>query len=202
MLELTKRVFFSGHRYATILTDITGKRVLDIAENRDTQAVDTVWKALSDKQKKGVKAVSMDFWQAFRTGAETHVPNAVIVHDKFHIMKYLNEAVDAVRKQEHKIFMKNKDDCLKGKKYLFLKNRKDFTKKDRSNFRDLNLTQLDVGRAWNRRELLRNFCVNIGERLPLFIGQSFPLFMMFGTFIPRSQRLPFSNDLSCDMSLL
>jgi len=42
--------------------------------------------------------------------------------------------------------------------------------------------------------------VNIGERLPLFIGQSFPLFIVFGTFIPRSQRLPFSNDLSCGMS--
>jgi hypothetical protein len=44
--------------------------------------------------------------------------------------------------------------------------------------------------------------VNIGERLPVFIGQSFPLFAVFGTFIPESQRLPFSNDLSYGMSHL
>lgn len=155
-IGIDEKSFLSGHRYATILTDITGKRVLEVAENRDTQAVDTVWETLSAKQKKGVKAVSMDFWQAYRTGVETHVPNAIIVHDKFHIMKYMNEAVDAVRKQEHKMFMRNKDDCLKGKKYLFLKNRQDFTKEESSDFRDLNITQLDVGRAWNRRELLRN----------------------------------------------
>lgn len=155
-IGIDEKSFLSGHRYVTILTDISGKRVLDVAENRDTQAVDTVWKALSDKQRKGVKAVSMDFWQAYRTGAETHVPDAAIVHDRFHIMKYMNEAVDAVRKQEHQICMKNNDDTLKGKKYLFLKNRKDFTKDERSDFRELNINQLAVGRAWNRRELLRN----------------------------------------------
>lgn len=155
-IGIDEKSFLSGHRYATILTDISGKRVLDVAENRDTQAVDTLWKTLSDKQKQGVKAVSMDFWQAYRTGAETYVPNAAIVHDKFHIMKYMNEAVDSVRKQEHKKFMRNKNEILKGKKYLFLKNRKNFTKDEWSDFRDLNLNQLAVGRAWNRRELLRN----------------------------------------------
>jgi transposase len=153
---IDEKSFLKGHRYATIFSDITGKRVLDVAENRDTKAVDTVWNSLYDKQKKGVKAVSMDFWQAYRTGAETHVPNASIVHDKFHIMKYMNEAVDTVRKQEHKIFMKNKDETLKGKKYLFLKNRRNFSKNELSDFRDLNLNQLAVGRAWNRKELLRN----------------------------------------------
>ena len=155
-IGIDEKSFLSGHRYATILTDITGKRVLEVAENRDTQAVDTVWKALSYKQKENVKAVCMDFWQAYRSGAKTNAPNAEIVHDRFHIMKYMNEAVDTVRKREHKTFMKNKDDTLKGKKYLFLKNKRDFTKEERSDFRELNLNQLAVGRAWNRRELLRN----------------------------------------------
>lgn len=155
-LGIDEKSFLKGHKYATVLTDINGKRVLEVAENRDTEAVDKVWKSLSGKQKQGVRAVSMDFWQAYRTGVETHVPNAAIVHDKFHIIKYMNEAVDTVRKHEHKICMKNKDEVLKGKKYLFLKNRKNFTKDERSDFRDLNLNQLAVGRAWNRRELLRN----------------------------------------------
>ncbi|MFH2132745.1 MAG: ISL3 family transposase [bacterium] len=155
-LGIDEKSFLKGHKYATVLTDITGKRVLDVAENRDSKAVDMVWKSLSDKQKQSVQAVSMDFWQAYKTGAEIHVPNAAIVHDKFHIMKYMNDAVDMVRKQEHKIYMKNKDDTLKGKKYLFLKNRENFTKEQRSDFRELNLDQLAVGRAWNRKELLRN----------------------------------------------
>jgi transposase len=97
----------------------------------------------------------MDFWQAFINGAQTHAPDASIVHDKFHIMKYMNEAVDAVRKEEHRTLMRTKDTSLKGHKYLFLKNKTDFTKENKRDFRDLNIDQLAVGRAWNRKELLR-----------------------------------------------
>lgn len=154
-IGIDEKSFLKGHKYATIMTDIAGKRVLEVSENRDTVAVDTVWKSLSSKQIKGIKAVSMDFWQAFISGAETYAPEAAIVHDKFHIMKYMNEAVDAVRKEEHRTLMSNKNISLKGHKYLFLKNKTDFTKENKKDFRDLNIDQLAVGRAWNRRELLR-----------------------------------------------
>lgn len=154
-IGIDEKSFLKGHKYATIMTDITGKRVLEVAQNRDAEAVNTVWKSLSSKQIKSIKAVSMDFWQAFINGAETHAPDAAIVHDKFHIMKYMNEAVDAVRKQEHRKLMSNNDESLKGHKYLFLKNKTDFTKENKKDFRELNIDQLAVGRAWNRRELLR-----------------------------------------------
>jgi transposase len=154
-IGIDEKSFLKGHSYATIMTDISGKRVLEVAENRDRKAVDTVWESLSVKQIKGIKAVSMDFWQAFINGAETHAPDAAIVHDKFHIMKYMNEAVDAVRKQEHRKLMSNDDESLKGHKYLFLKNKKDFTKENKRDFLDLSSKQLAVGRAWNRKELLR-----------------------------------------------
>jgi len=154
-IGIDEKSFLKGHKYATIMTDSTGERVLEVAENRDAGAVDTVWKSLSGKQINSIKAVSMDFWQAFINGAETHAPKAAIVHDKFHIMKYMNEAVDAVRKQEHRKLMSNDDERLKGHKYLFLKNKIDFTKENKKDFRDLNIDQLAVGRAWNRKELLR-----------------------------------------------
>lgn len=44
----------------------------------------------------------MDMWQAFESSAEANLPNARIVHDPFHIAKYLNEAVDKVRRAENK----------------------------------------------------------------------------------------------------
>ena len=51
--------------------------------------------------------------------------------------------------------MSNDDKSLKGHKYLFLKNKIDFTKENKKDFRDLNIDQLATGRAWNRKELLR-----------------------------------------------
>ena len=44
----------------------------------------------------------MDMWPAFMSAASPCVPQADIVHYMFHIAKYLGEAVDTVRKQEHR----------------------------------------------------------------------------------------------------
>jgi transposase len=64
----------------------------------------------------------------------------------------MNEAVDKVRRKEHAMLKKQKDDTLTGAKYLFLKNRENFTGKEESKIAELNPSQLAVG-----RELLRPF---------------------------------------------
>jgi len=46
-----------------------------------------------------------------------HLPYADIVHDKFHIAKHLNEAVDKTRRKAHRKLLKNKDERLKGTKH-------------------------------------------------------------------------------------
>ncbi|MBA7554938.1 transposase [subsurface metagenome] len=155
-IGMDEKSFLKGHNYITVMTDPEGKRVLDIAQNRKTESVDMLWDSLTDKQKNGVEAVSMDFWRAFITGAEKHVPGAAIVHDKFHIMKYMNEAVDMVRRKENKYLMSQQNDTLIGTKYLWLKAKKNFTKENKADFRNINIGQLSVGRAWNRKELLRH----------------------------------------------
>ena len=56
-----------------------------------------------------MKAVAMDMWPTFANSAERHVPEAEIMYDCFHISKHLNEAVDKVRRQEHKALRKEGD---------------------------------------------------------------------------------------------
>jgi transposase len=48
---------------------------------------------LRPKQRESVKAVAMAMWTAFISAARQCVPQADIVHDKFHVSKYLGEAV-------------------------------------------------------------------------------------------------------------
>jgi len=152
-----EKSFLKGHNYITVMTDTEGKRILDVAKGRTTEAVDSLWKGLTVNQKSGIEAVSMDFWRAFITGASKYVPEAAIVHDRFHIEKYLNGAVDKVRKGEHKELKALNDETLTGTKYLWLKSKKNFTKDNKSEFKKLNIDQLAVGRAWNRKELFRHF---------------------------------------------
>jgi transposase len=87
-LGIDGKSFGKGQSYATILYDPTGRRVIDVEQKRDGAAVDTLfYNALSYKQLRGVKAITMDFWKAYINGAEGHLPNADITHDKFPIMK-------------------------------------------------------------------------------------------------------------------
>ena len=74
---------------------------------------------LTEDQKKSIEAVAMDMWAPFMTVANEVLPDADIVHDKFHIKAYLNKAVDAVRREEHTELLKEKDSTLKKKNIYF-----------------------------------------------------------------------------------
>jgi transposase len=59
-------------------------------------------------------------WEPFITSTVAHVPDggSKIVFDRFHIMKHMTEAVDQVRKSEHRRLHAEGDETLKGTKYL------------------------------------------------------------------------------------
>ena len=103
---MDEKSFGKGHDYVSVMTDIDNRRVLEVAPERTTEAANSLWKTLSKTQRSEVESVSMDMWQAFMTSAGENAPNAEIVHDKFHISKYLGEAVDKVRRAENKILKK------------------------------------------------------------------------------------------------
>ena len=90
-----------GHTYISVLTDIERSRVLDVVPERKLAAAKKLIETLSPAQRLTVDAVAMDMWPAFMSATRACLPQADIVHDRFHIAKYLGNAVDAVRKKEH-----------------------------------------------------------------------------------------------------
>lgn len=48
------------------------------------------------------------------------MPQAALVHGKFHVAKHLNEAVDAVRRAEHKALLAQRDETITGSRQLWL----------------------------------------------------------------------------------
>lgn len=102
-IGMDEKNFLAGHSYVTVMTDNQGKRVIDVAENRD------------------------------------------------------ENAVDKIRKKEHRELCRQKNTSLSNTKYLWLKNPNNWTEKDRDRYAVLAENQLAVGRAWNRKELFREF---------------------------------------------
>jgi transposase len=84
----------------SLLTDLEGSRVLEVVEDRSKAAADQLWQTLTPPQREQVLAVAVDLWEPFMASADEQVPQAEILHDKFHVVKHLNEAIDKVRRQK------------------------------------------------------------------------------------------------------
>lgn len=154
---IDEKSFRRGHSHVSILTDLTGRRVLEAVEDRTEEAADGLWKNLTDKQKEQMEAVAVDLWPALADTLETNAPQAEIVHDRFHISKHLNEAVDKVRRQENKALLKADDDRLKGTKPSWLFNPENMSEDRWIEFDTLKDQELKTTRAWAIKEQFRWF---------------------------------------------
>ena len=146
-----------GHSYASILTDIDRSRVLDLVPERKLEAAKSLLETLTPSQRASVKAVAMDMWPAYMSAAKACMPQADIVHDKFHVSKYLGEAVDAVRKQEHRRLSQAGISPLTGSKWAWLKKYPDGRSAEAVSFRSLNQLNLKTSRAWVIKENFTQF---------------------------------------------
>jgi transposase len=152
-----EKSFGRGHDYVSVLTDLSGARVLEVSPGRDQAGADALWQALPEAQAAQIEAAAVDMWPAYATAVATHAPQAEIVHDRFHVSKHLNEAVDQVRRQEHKILKKQGDERLTGSKQWWLYNPENLHDDQWLKFEPLKDQELKTSRAWAIKEQFRWF---------------------------------------------
>jgi transposase len=156
-LGMDEKSFKRGQSYIMLLTDLEQARVVEVVEDRTEEAAGKLWESLSPDQKQAVEAVAVDMWEPFIQTVKQQVPAADVVHDKFHVSKYLNEAVDKVRRAEHKQLLAEGDETLKGTRQLWLYNPQNLRPEQVSAFAVLKELNLKVARAWAAKELFTQF---------------------------------------------
>jgi transposase len=154
---LDEKSFGRGHHYGTVLSDLDNRRVLEVVEHRIQASAEQALHALPAEQLARIKVVALDMWPAFMGAATVAVPQADLVHDRFHVMKHLNDGVDKVRKEERAELSDSSRDWLTARKYLFLKNPADWKTEEKQCFQELRRKDLKVTRAWGMRETLQSF---------------------------------------------
>lgn len=156
-IGIDEKSFGKGHDYVSVMTDIDNSRVLEVVPDRNLESTEKLWKTLTKEQQSKIKAVAMDMWKAFMSGTQNICPQAKIVHDKFHVSKYLGEAVDTVRRKENRDLDLQGDDCLKGTRQLWLWASERLSEKDLNYLNMLRAADLKTGRAWSLKENFRHF---------------------------------------------
>lgn len=157
-IGVDEKSFKRGHSYVSVLNDLERGRVLEVTEGRDTKAANQLMeKALDPWQREMVCAGAIDMHPPYIEAIRHHLPNADVVHDKFHIAKHLNEAVDRTRQSEHRHLLRNRDQRLKGTRFLWLKGMESLSDEAHEQLNSLVKMDFKVAKAWYIKELFRHF---------------------------------------------
>jgi transposase len=153
-LGVDEKAFRKGHKYLTLVNDLSGSRVLYVAEDREQKSLDGFWPTLTEKQRDGIAAVAMDMWDPYVKSVQEHLPESAhkIVFDKYHIARHLGEAVDRIRRREQKGLKAEGDHRLTGTKYQWLRNPATLEDEQKREFAQLVSSELKTARAWALKE--------------------------------------------------
>jgi transposase len=155
---IDEKAFLKGQNYLTLLYDLDHSTVEAISDGNDTNSGIACLSELSDVQIQSIAAIAMDMSPAYVKAAKQVIPLAEhkIVHDRFHIMQMATKAVDQVRRGEHRTLMKSDDDRLSRTKYVWLTSPENLTEKQQALFDATYDLQLQTGKAWAYKEMLRD----------------------------------------------
>jgi len=158
-LGVDEKAIAKRHRDLTIVADLDRSRVLYLADDRKQASLDAFWPTLTPAQRDGITAVAMDMWEPYVQSTRAPLPDAdgKIVFDKFHVVKHLHEAVDRVRRGEHRGLKREGDERLTGSKYLWLRRPAELSPEQQQVLRVLQREDFKVGRAWALTERFRTF---------------------------------------------
>lgn len=154
-IGVDETAFRKRHDYVTIVSDQQEGNVLHVGSDRRKETLKAWYESLTEEQRESIQSVSMDMWPAYINATLESLPEAEekIAFDKFHVAKYLGEAVDKVRRQEHKALMAEGYEDLKGSKHDWLYNPENMTRKQKIRFKSLRDSTLKTARAWAIKEL-------------------------------------------------
>lgn len=147
--------FKKRHDYVTVVSDHAEGKVLHVAQGRKKQAMSDWYDSLNEEQLSSIASISMDMWPAYINATLEKVPGAdrKIAFDKFHVAKKLSEAVDKVRRQEHRQLLGEGIEDLKGTKYDWLTGTANMSHRQKLRFKGLRDSSLKTARAWAIKEL-------------------------------------------------
>lgn len=157
-LGVDEKSFSKGHRFETLVYDIAEARVDYVGDKRDQKSLENYYEQFSLEERSKVSCVAMDMWDPYIAATRASIANAgkKIVFDRYHVMRLVVDAVDKVRKQEHRELMSDGNDILKGTKYLWLWNEENIPAYRIAQFEQLRSLDLKVCRARAIKDNLRH----------------------------------------------
>jgi transposase len=155
-----------GHRYLTVVLDLDSGAVVFVGDGKGAKALKPFWKRLRGSKAK-IEAVAMDMSKAYRAAVSTHLPEAKIVFDRFHVVKLFNEKLTQLRRDLHREATDTlQKKVLKGTRWLLLKAAENLDDKrnEKQKLDEALALNKSLATAYYMKEDLRQFWEQPGKR--------------------------------------
>jgi transposase len=153
--EVSRR---KGQVYLTVVYDLERRVLLWVGDDRTEEAVRPFFtKEMGLRRCRTLRVVCMDMWAAYAKLVGEHAPNAQILFDRFHIVKHLNEAVDAARRELWRQLTAKERTTFKGTRWLLLKNPWNLKDNQKERLSTLVRWNAPLVRAWYLKEAFQLF---------------------------------------------
>lgn len=111
-----------GHRYLTVVLDLDSGAVVFVGDGKGADSLLPFWKRVHRSHAR-IKAVATDMSPAYTVAVRDHLPRAVHVFDRFHVVKLFNDKFTLFRQElQREAEGPLQKAVLKGTRWLLLKN--------------------------------------------------------------------------------
>ena len=107
-------------KYITLVLDLRTGRVIHIGKGKGKDALKGFWRRLK-RSKAKIQAVATDMASGYIAAVLTHLPDADLVLDHFHLVKWFNDKLSLLRRQLYHQASNMEKAVLKGSRWLLLK---------------------------------------------------------------------------------
>lgn len=146
-----------GHVYVTNVYDLQRKRLVWSGEGRTEATLEAFFDVLGPEKSAALQGICCDMWQPYIDVIKDRAPQAVLVFDKFHIVRHLMEAVDQVRRDETREKGPEHKALMYKTRFIWLKNPWNLTEDQAFRLSALEQLNLKINRAYLLKELFRRF---------------------------------------------
>jgi transposase len=112
-----------------VISNIRSNTIVNMLPNRDKATVVNYLSHLEGKRE--VQTVAMDMWAPYRDAVQAVMPQALVVVDKFHVVRMANAAVETVRKSLRESLTPKQRRGLMHDRFVLLKRERDLDDRGR-----------------------------------------------------------------------
>jgi len=146
-----------GQRYLTLVYDLARRRLVWIGENRDAATMTQFFRWLGSRRGRAVQVVCCDMWAIYIDAVRAHVPQAILLFDRFHVVQHLNRAVDDVRRATWRTLTGEQRTAFKRTRWLWLKNPWNLKDEERRRLSAICRTNQPIVRGYYLKEAFQRF---------------------------------------------